>query len=224
MVENFCKRLDLPPGIKILDIGSGLGGASFYLAEKYDATVVGLDVAKAMVEISTERKIEKNLDKVSFIHGDIRDVELEASSFDLVWTRDCILYVPEKTQVWQQAYSCLKPGGKLFITDFCRRPDDLSVEFDTYLKQCCYYLQSVDEYGETLSSVGLEVSTKEDITETFITCLQKELDTLNARKTEFLAEFTLEDYEYLDGRWKKKIKFCKAGDFRWGLFIAQKAV
>lgn len=224
MVKTFCKRLDLQPGIKVLDIGSGLGGASFYFAENYNAIVLGLDIAQAMVEISTERKIEKHIDRVNFLHGDIRNVKLEANSFDLIWTRDCILYVPEKTLVWQQAYSYLKPGGKLFITDFCRRPENLSIEFDTYLKQCAYYLQSVDEYAETLRNVGFEVSTREDITDTFITSLQKELDSLTARKAQFLEEFSLEDYEYLDTRWKKKIKFCQAGDFRWGFFIAQKPV
>ncbi|MBI4853474.1 MAG: methyltransferase domain-containing protein [Acidobacteria bacterium] len=222
MVENFCKRLGLENKIKILDIGSGLGGACFYFAENYDATVLGLDIAQAMVEISTERKIEKNLDKVSFLYGDIKDVELEPNSFDLVWTRDCILYVEEKLKVWQQAYKFLKPGGKLFITDFCRKKETLSTEFSNYLEQCSYYLQSVDDYSQTLENVGLTVLSKEDITDTFISCLQKELDNLNSRKSDFLTKYTQDDYDYLDTRWKNKIKFCKDGDFRWGLFIAQK--
>ena len=51
-VEAFCARLEMRPRMRILDIGSGLGGAAFYFADRYDARVVGLDVAPAMVEIS----------------------------------------------------------------------------------------------------------------------------------------------------------------------------
>src|SRR5262245_51624116 len=94
-VASFCARLELKPRMRILDIGSGLGGSAFYLADRYDACVVGLDVAPAMVELSTERARERNLSTVVFQLGDIRNHPLSADAFDLAWTRDAILYVPE---------------------------------------------------------------------------------------------------------------------------------
>ena len=35
-------------------------------------------------------------------------------------------------------------------------------------------------------------------------------------------ELHQDEFEYLLGRWDKKIEFCEMGDFRWGLFIARK--
>src|SRR5689334_14719528 len=70
-VESFCKRLNMRRGMAVLDIGSGLGGASFYFADHYDAQVVGLDVAPAMVEISSERARDRGQLNVVFVQGDI---------------------------------------------------------------------------------------------------------------------------------------------------------
>src|SRR5262249_53658683 len=65
-VESFCARLEMRPRVRVLDIGSGLGGSAFYFAERYDARVLGLDVAPAMVELSTERARERDLSTVAF--------------------------------------------------------------------------------------------------------------------------------------------------------------
>lgn len=222
IMEKFCRRLPMKSGMTIIDIGSGLGGAAFYFAERYDASVVGIDVAPAMVEISTERKVEKGLSKVRFIGGDVCEAQLPGAGFDLVWSRDCILYIQNKTRVWQAITDCLKPGGSLFITDFCRRPDQLSPEFAEYLDRCEYHVQDIKTYAAALTAAGLLVSAQEDITDQFIVHLEDEQRRLKDSRTEFLREFDDADYRYLMERWDKKLAFCRSGDFRWGLFIARK--
>ncbi len=223
-VASFCERLDMKPGMKILDIGSGLGGAAFYFAEHYDASVVGLDVAEAMIEISIERRQARKLANVGFCLGDIRTYPLPANTFDLAWTRDAILYLPQKHLVWQRVFNSVKPGGQLFVTDFCRRRERLSKDFAEYLEQCQYYLQDIDRYANTLAEVGFEVTTSEDITEEFIESLDEEKENLIKHRAEFLGEFEEADYQYLVERWEKKARFCRQGDFRWGLFIVRKPV
>ena len=51
MVESFCQRLQLRPGMRVLDVGSGLGEADFHLAARYQAEVLGVDSSPVMVEI-----------------------------------------------------------------------------------------------------------------------------------------------------------------------------
>jgi phosphoethanolamine N-methyltransferase len=177
-VASFCARLEMKPRMRILDIGSGLGGSAFYFTDRYDARVVGLDVAPAMVEISTERAQERKLSTVVFRLGDIRNYPLPADAFDLAWTRDAILYVPEKRKVWRQVFNSLKPGGQLFITDFCRSGGDLSAKFSAYLEQCRYHLQDIGDYTDTLRQAGFEIVTAENVTSEFIDSLEKEREEL----------------------------------------------
>jgi phosphoethanolamine N-methyltransferase len=222
MMERFCRRLPMASGMSILDIGSGLGGAAFYFAEHFGASVLGLDVAAAMIELSSERAAEQGVTGVQFRRGDIRTVSLPQSAFDLAWTRDCILYVPEKAAVWRQIHGALKPGGHLFITDFCRAATPLSADFSAYLAQCEYHLRTIEDYAADLRAAGFEILTAEDATVDFIACMENEQTNLEASRARFLDVFDLDDYTYLSRRWDKKLDFCRRGEFRWGLFIARK--
>jgi len=221
-VEGFCSRLRMREEMKILDIGSGLGGATFYFAERYSASVLGLDFAQEMVDISMERKEIKRFPNVTFRQGDIRTAVLPAETFDLAWTRDCILYIAEKHLVWKNVYASLNTGGQLFITDFCKGKGPLSKSFNKYLMTCHYHLQELDTYGQALETAGFHNIRIEDHTKAFIDSLCGELKDLNNNRDLFLREFSETDFEYLVNRWDMKIQFCEQGDFLWGLFIAEK--
>lgn len=159
---------------------------------------------------------------MTFRLGDIRTCPLPSDSFDLTWTRDAILYLPERLLTWQRVFDVLKRGGQLFITDFCRRREAISADFLTYLEQCHNHLQDIDQYAGSLAEAGFRVTAKEDMTSRFIDSLDKEKENLIKHRTEFLNEFQEADYEYLVERWEKKTRFCREGDFRWGLFSAEK--
>lgn len=49
-LDLICRKLDLKPGLKVLDIGCGWGSFCKYAAEKYDVEVVGITVSKEQVE------------------------------------------------------------------------------------------------------------------------------------------------------------------------------
>ena len=221
-VRGFCGRLRMRQGMKILEVGSGLGGSVFYLAETHGADVLGLDVSAEMVALSTERKEEKGLSNVSFRQGDIRTSDLETGTFDLVWTRDCVLHAPEKDLVWRNVYAALKPGGQLFVTDFCRGIGPVSDEFGTYVEECQYHLLNLDEYVQTLEAAGFKQVRMEDITTAFVDSLRQEQERLVDDRAAFLREFDENDYDYLINRWDKKIRFCERDDLKWGLFVAMR--
>ncbi|MDD5184112.1 MAG: cyclopropane fatty acyl phospholipid synthase [Paludibacter sp.] len=49
-LDLICRKLDLKPGMKVLDIGCGWGSFCKYAAEKYDVEVVGITVSKEQVD------------------------------------------------------------------------------------------------------------------------------------------------------------------------------
>jgi phosphoethanolamine N-methyltransferase len=222
-VEGFCRRLDLRRGMRALEIGSGLGGSAFYLAAHHHLDVLGLDVSAAMVEISDQRRRRAAIEGVRFVRGDIRTHPLPEASFDLVWTRDCVLYVPEKHLVWEAAARCSKPNGQLFVTDFARGDGPRSQAFRAYVEGAGYHLQTLDEYAGSLRAAGFSIVEREDATPAFVAGLEQELARLEALYDAFLGEYDLSDYEYLVERWRHKIDLCRSGDLKWALFVARKA-
>ena len=222
-VERACARLDLHPGTRVLDVGSGLGGPAMHLAAAYGATVVGVDTAEAMHRLSSERAREAGVPGVSFLLGDVRTLALEPDSFDVVWTRDAILYVQDKEAIWSCLAELLRPGGQLYVADFCRGQADGSPDFESYIANAGYYLQTIPAYAATLAGCGFADVQPSDETEAFAGSLVAELEHLESTKQALLAAFSREDYEYLVDRWRKKIELSRRGELRWGAFLARRA-
>src|SRR5438067_1989476 len=75
-MASACELLDLQPGMRVLDIGSGLGGAATYLARNYQVEVVGLDTSEDMVALANERLSEDFVPGVRFEQGDVLSMPL----------------------------------------------------------------------------------------------------------------------------------------------------
>ena len=223
-VEAFCGRLRWRPGMRVLDVGSGLGAADFYLATRYQAEILGVDSAQEMVEMSMERAKAEGVSGVSFLHGDIRSVPL-GGRFDLVWSRDCILYVSaqEKLPLWERLRSVLASGGQLFVTDFCCGPAPHAPEFSRYVGDCQYHLSTIENYAGVLKEAGFGAVRGEDLTADFLAAMRGELAHLERERESFLQEFDEADYRHLHERWSKKIQFCERGDLRWGMFLGERS-
>jgi cyclopropane-fatty-acyl-phospholipid synthase len=71
--KHLAAKLDLRPGQRVLDIGSGWGGLGLYLAEHYDVDVTGVTLSDEQFRISNERAAQKGLtDQVRFLLKDYR--------------------------------------------------------------------------------------------------------------------------------------------------------
>lgn len=57
--------LKLKPNERVLDVGCGIGGGDFYMAEKYDVFVHGIDLSVNMVLIALERASQAKRSKVA---------------------------------------------------------------------------------------------------------------------------------------------------------------
>ncbi len=57
--KEFCKKLDLQPGQKILDVGCGIGGSAFHMAREYGVEVRGVDLSTNMITIALEMQAKQ---------------------------------------------------------------------------------------------------------------------------------------------------------------------
>ncbi|XP_027126928.2 phosphoethanolamine N-methyltransferase 2 [Coffea arabica] len=219
--REFVGKLDLRPGQKVLDVGCGIGGGDFYMAEKYDAHVVGIDLSINMVSLALERAIGLRC-SVEFEVADCTKKTYPDGSFDVIYSRDTILHIQDKPALFKSFYKWLKPGGTVLISDYCKRAGPPSDDFVKYIKQRGYDLHDVEAYGQMLKDAGFDEVIAEDRTHQFINVLQKELELVEKDREAFICDFSEEDYNDIVGGWKAKLLRSSSGEQRWGLFIAKK--
>jgi phosphoethanolamine N-methyltransferase len=222
--EDLCLRLGaaLRPGARVLDVGSGIGGAAFHLARTYGVRVTGIDLAEEMVAIALERAARSGMtESVRFLLGDVLETEF-AEPFDIIWSRDAFMHIPDKPRLFSRLHRLLDDGGRLVITDYARGKAPASPEFERYIETTGYHVVEPSEYGRLLESAGFVDVFVDDATARFIEILQSETDRLVANRSEFLATFSETDLTYLVDRWAMKVGVCRRGDMKWGIYFASR--
>jgi phosphoethanolamine N-methyltransferase len=222
--EDLCRRLGgvLQEGARVLDVGSGIGGAAFHLSRAYGAKVTGIDLAEEMVAIAQERTKQARLtDSVNFLLGDVLETSFP-EPFDIVWSRDAFMHIPDKPRLFSRLYQLLAPGGRLVITDYARGKSPGKPEFEEYIQKTGYHVIEPLEYGRLLQGAGFVDVAVDDATPRFIEILKAESRRLVQNRTEFLVSFSDADLNYLVERWEMKIGFCRDGDMKWGIYLASK--
>ncbi|KAK9067568.1 hypothetical protein SSX86_011679 [Deinandra increscens subsp. villosa] len=219
--KEFVAMLDLKPGQKVLDVGCGIGGGDFYMAETFDVDVVGIDLSVNMISFALERAIGLKC-SVDFEVADCTKKSYPDNTFDVIYSRDTILHIQDKPALFRTFYKWLKPGGKVLISDYCRKSGTPSEDFAEYIKQRGYDLHDVETYGQMLRDAGFGEVTAEDRTEQFKEVLRRELERVEKGKEEFIHDFTEDDYNDIVGGWKAKLVRTGSGEQRWGLFVAKK--
>jgi phosphoethanolamine N-methyltransferase len=220
--EYLCSLLGaaLRPGVRVLDVGSGIGGAAFHLARASGAAVTGIDLSPEMVGIARQRQQRPDAPpSVTFVLGDILETPLEPA-FDIIWSRDALMHVPDKPRLFRRLRDLLRPGGRLAITDYACGTAGGSPEFRAYVEQTGYHLTDPASYGKLLEAAGFVDVVVEDATARFLDILERESERLVSRRDEFLASFSEEDLNYLLERWAMKVRFCQDGDMKWGIYQA----
>lgn len=220
--KDFVSQLDLKPGQVVLDVGCGIGGSAFYMVKEFGVKVVAIDLSSNMINIGLERAKEVGIseDDVQFEIADATKRDYKPETFDVIYSRDTILHIPDKLALFKQFYKWLKVGGKVFISDYCCSDGEHSEQFKAYVKQRGYNLLSPKRYGEVLEEAGFSKVKAQDRTDLFVQSLEKELVVAESVKKEFLQEFTQEDFDYIVNGWKDKLGRTK--DQRWGVFYGEK--
>ena len=111
---HMAAKMNIKPGMKVLDIGCGWGGFALYLHKHYGCEVLGVALAPDQIAFCKERaKAEGVEDKVKFALMDYRDVQGE---FDRISSVGLLEHVgtPHYPQFFQHTHKLLKPNGVMF--------------------------------------------------------------------------------------------------------------
>jgi 2-polyprenyl-3-methyl-5-hydroxy-6-metoxy-1,4-benzoquinol methylase len=102
-------------GMKLLDVGAGLGESSVYFALK-GAQVTTSDISQGMVDKAIELGKHHGVELEGLVAAG-ETIDVPEGSFDLVYIANTIHHVTDKRAMYEQVLRALKPGGRVFTWD-----------------------------------------------------------------------------------------------------------
>jgi SAM-dependent methyltransferase len=113
--EALVQSLGVTRGLEVLDLGCG-DGTTALPAAKRGAKVLGVDIARNLVEAGHRRAEEHGLENLRFRHGDATNLDgLADRSFDLVVSIFGAMFAPKPFDVAKEMVRVTRPGGRIVM-------------------------------------------------------------------------------------------------------------
>jgi ubiquinone/menaquinone biosynthesis C-methylase UbiE len=113
--EAVVKSLGITPPLRVLDLGCGDGTTAVPLA-RMGAEVVGIDIARNLVEAGNKRAAAAGLDRLKFHEGDACNLEgVSDGSFDLTLSVFGAMFAPKPFDVAREMVRATRPGGRIVM-------------------------------------------------------------------------------------------------------------
>ena len=118
-VDRVVAGLDLT-GRRVLDIGCGVGGVDRHLVSAHGAGhVVGIDVEDTVVSTARARSVAAGLDdRTTFVKVAPGPLPFPDRSFEVVFSKDSIVHIPDKAALAADVFRVLEPGGWFAASDW----------------------------------------------------------------------------------------------------------
>ena len=113
--ETLVEKLGITKGMQVLDLGCGDGTTALPEA-KLGADVLGIDIARNLVEAGNRRAVEQGLTNIKFQQGDASNLEqVPDKSFDLVVSIFGAMFAPKPFEVAKEMVRVTRPGGRIVM-------------------------------------------------------------------------------------------------------------
>ena len=196
-VEVLAQLCGITATDRVLDVCSGMGGPARWLDYTHGCDVTGIDLTRSRVEGATSLTARVGLaERVRFVHGDATDMPFEADQFDACISQEGWLHIPDKAAV---VANCARVTRRMVaVTDVALR-GRLRSEDESRLANgmSTFHLQSPEAYVEQFESHGLQVTTCDDLSESWTELLVERLAMYRSLRDTTVQKFGEEHF----GKW-----------------------
>ena len=122
--RTIIQRLDLRPGMKVLDVGCGPGRLSIPIAQAIgpEGTVVAVDIQPAMLRRAKDKAVAAGVTNVQFLENAAGGGTLGDGEFDRALLVTVLGEIPDRRSALKEIYESLKAGGILSVCEIIFDP------------------------------------------------------------------------------------------------------
>lgn len=119
MTDQLLRRAGILPGMRVLDLGCGVGDVSMLAAHLVgrNGSVTGIDLDEVALEIARARARERSLHQIEFERCGIEELGARAP-YDAVIGRHILIHMRDPIDVLKRASRLLRPGGVVAFHEF----------------------------------------------------------------------------------------------------------
>ena len=227
--RTIAAMIERLPGLgaqsRVLDMGSGYGGAMRTLARETGCEAVCLNISETQNEYNLQKIRQAGLgSRITVRHGVFEDVPADDASFDVVWSQDSFLHSDQREKVIAEAFRVLRPGGHLIFTDPMQADDvPLGVLQPVYDRLQLTSLGSMRFYREAAETAGFETVAQEVMTEALRTHYARVREELLANRERLSdAGCSAEYQERMAVGLQHWVDAADAGHLTWGIQLFRK--
>ncbi|MEP6885529.1 MAG: methyltransferase domain-containing protein [Gammaproteobacteria bacterium] len=215
-------------GCSVLDVGCGLGAIDELLVGEYAAaSVVGIDIDPSLLA-SMRNRLER-----SRLAGRIQVVQVTGGalpfgdeSFDVVFSKDSLVQIPDKPTIFADVLRVLRPGGRFIASDWLRgggaEYSAAMLEFFR-LEGIAYNMATLEESAAALRAAGFEAVEIRDRHDWYRDLAQRELQAMQGDLHSVIVErIGVARARHFIDNWHQLVVVLKRGELRPGHLKAVK--
>lgn len=156
---ELARELGLKPGMKVLDIGSGLGGPARYFAEAHGCQVTGIDLTPEFVACAMALTKRCGLaDQVRFQQGSALDLPSPNGAFDVATLIHVGMNIEDKLKLFTEARRVLSPGKRFCVYDVMRLSNaEIPYPMPWAAGTATSFVETPDTYRRLLADAGFKI-------------------------------------------------------------------
>ncbi|MBW0462055.1 hypothetical protein O181_001770 [Austropuccinia psidii MF-1] len=169
----LASQIGLKAGMKVLDVGCGVGGPAREIATFADCKIIGVNNNAYQVRRGNKYTAEAGMsEQVAIVKGDFMNLveQFGENSFDAVYAIEATCHAPSWEGVYGQIFKVLKPGGVFGMYEWCMtdaydktNPEHRKISHGIEIGDGIAEMRTIDQAHQALKAVDFEILHHEDL-------------------------------------------------------------
>ena len=225
IVQMMASKLKLNSNTKLLDLGSGYGGAARYLAKNFGCQVTCLNLSSNQNERNRALNKKNDLDGlITVVEGNFEDIPFPENSFDVAWSQDAIVHSADRELVVQEVVRVLNDRGEFIFTDLMQTYDCPKSILKPIIDRI--QLDSMGSFGFYLEQgrkLGVKKTEVQNLSEHLTTHYQRVMEETQDRYDEMVESCGKEYIDKMIEGLKHWVEAGKNNYLSWGIIHMKKS-